>query len=53
MPNYKEMYLTMAREAEKAIRLLVKAQQRCEELYIHSPEPVIVPIERENPPEQE
>ncbi len=53
MPNYREMYLTMAREAEKAIRLLVKAQQRCEELYIHSQEPVIVPIEREEPPEQE
>ena len=33
MPDYKEMYLTLMRETEKAIRILVQAQQRCEELY--------------------
>ena len=31
---YKEMYLVMARAAEKAMRILIEAQQRCEELYI-------------------
>ena len=31
---YKEMYLVMARAAEKAVRILIEAQQRCEELYI-------------------
>ena len=31
---YHEMYLTMARAAEQAIRLLVEAQQACEALYM-------------------
>ena len=39
MPDYKEMYLIMVRAAEQAIRILVKAQQECEELYILAPEP--------------
>ena len=48
MPDYKEMYLTMVRETEKAITLiepalniLIAAQQNCEEMYINSSEPVI------------
>ena len=32
--NYKEMYLTMMRASEKAIRILIEAQQKCEELYL-------------------
>lgn len=32
--TYKEMYLTMTRAAEKAIRILIDAQQKCEEIYI-------------------
>lgn len=35
---YHEMYLTMARAAEQAIRLLVEAQQACETLYVESTE---------------
>ena len=35
---YHEMYLTMARAAEQAIRLLVEAQQTCETLYVESME---------------
>ena len=31
---YKEMYIVMARAAEKAVRILIEAQQKCEELYI-------------------
>ena len=31
---YKEMCLVMARAAEKAMRILIEAQQRCEDLYI-------------------
>ena len=34
MPDYKEMYLTMVRETEKAVRILIEAQQRCEEMYL-------------------
>ena len=39
MPNeqeYKEMYLTMSREVEKAVRILIDAQQRCEEMYLQA-----------------
>ena len=36
MPDYKEMYLKLMRETEKAIRILEKAQQDCEELYLQS-----------------
>lgn len=32
--DYKEMYLTMARAAEKAITILIEAQQKSEELYL-------------------
>ena len=34
MPDYKEMYLTMMHETEKAIQLLIEAQRTYEELYI-------------------
>lgn len=34
MQDYKEMYLTMVRATEKAIRTLVEAQQICEEMYL-------------------
>ena len=40
MPDYKEMYLKMVRATEKAIRILVEAQQECEELYLQEEEPV-------------
>ena len=31
MPDYKELYLTMVRASEKAIRILIEVQQACEE----------------------
>ena len=34
MQDYKEMYLTLMRAVESAVRTLVEAQQKCEELYI-------------------
>ena len=33
--DYKEMYLTMMRASKKAIRILIEAQQKCEELYLN------------------
>ena len=39
MPDYKEMYLSLFRATEKAINLLIAAQQECEELYLSAPEP--------------
>lgn len=41
MANYQEMYLHLMRETEKAIRILVKAQQDCEELYMKDHGPVL------------
>lgn len=32
--DYKEMYLKMMRASEEAIRILIKAQQECEEMYV-------------------
>lgn len=32
--GYERMYCEMARAVEKAIRILVEVQQKCEELYI-------------------
>jgi len=46
MPDYKEMYLHLMRETEKAIRILTKAQQVCEALYLEAEEPnfIILPF---------
>lgn len=44
MPDYKEMYLNMVRASEKAINILIAAQQECEEIYIS---------DEENEPEEE
>ena len=37
MADYKEMYLHLFREVEKAIRILQQAQLDCEEIYISTP----------------
>lgn len=34
--DYKDMYIIMAKAVEQAIRILIEAQQKCEELYIES-----------------
>lgn len=34
MPDYREMYLKMMRASEQALRILIEAQQECEELYL-------------------
>ena len=39
MPDYQEMYLHLMRETETAIRILEKAQQDCEELYLQDDGP--------------
>lgn len=50
MPNWKEMYLTLFRETEKAINILIDAQHRCEEMYIDAPEPEIKLLSPEDGP---
>ena len=34
--NYAEMYLKMVRATESAIRTLIDAQRKCEEMYIQA-----------------
>ena len=46
MPDYKEMYLHLMRETEKAVRILTQAQQDCEELYLSAPEPELIVLDR-------
>ena len=41
MPDYKEMYLMMMQETEKAIQTLIQAQRACEELYIEDEGPAL------------
>ena len=45
--DYKEMYLKMMRASEAAIKILVKAQQECEEMYISQPEPKLIVLKDE------
>lgn len=49
MPDYKEMYMKLFRASEKAVNILIAAQQECEELYISSPEPElnVIPLPSE------
>lgn len=46
MPDYKEMYLKMFRASEKAINIIIDAQQECEEMFMSAPdtEAKILPI---------
>ena len=39
MPDYKELYLKMMRATEESIRILIQAQQACEEAILQEPEP--------------
>ena len=34
MPDYQEMYYIMVRATEKAMRILIEAKQRCEEMVV-------------------
>lgn len=38
MPDYKELYLKQFRAAEKAINILIEAQQECEQRFIEESE---------------
>ena len=41
MADWKEMYLTLMRDTERAIRILTEAQRVCEELYLREEDPPI------------
>lgn len=49
MPDYKERYIHLMRETEKAVRILIDAQRDCEEMYLSAPGTELTVLE--NPPE--
>lgn len=53
MPDYRKMYYTMLHASEKAIRILIDAQQACEDLYIADQKPKIkvMPLSMKKPPD--
>lgn len=38
MPDFEEMYLTMLRASEEALRIIIEAQKKCEDMYISQEE---------------
>lgn len=52
MADYKEMYVHLMRETERAIQILIKAQQDCEEMYLSAPEPKLTILSQEEQKEQ-
>ena len=34
MPDFEEMYYTLMRASEEALRIMIEAQKECEEMYI-------------------
>lgn len=53
MSDWKEMYLHLMRETERAIRILTEAQKTCEELYLRSGEPELSPVRPVSEPDTE
>ena len=45
MPDDKEMYYELMSAAEKAINILIEAQQKCEDIYAETCEPESGPEE--------
>lgn len=42
--NYKKMYHELFRATEKAINILIEAQQKCEDIYVDEAECVVVEL---------
>lgn len=47
--DYKEMYLHLMRNTEKAIQILIEAQRDCEEMYLSAPEAKLTVLNQEGP----
>ena len=50
MADYKAMYLTAMDAMERAIEVLMEAQQKCEDLYVETSAegPVVLPWEKQD-----
>lgn len=38
MPDFEEMYYTLIRASEEALRIMIEAQKKCEEMYVSNDE---------------
>ena len=38
MPDFEEMYYTLMRASEEALRIMIEAQKECEEMYVSNDE---------------
>lgn len=38
MPDFEEMYYTLMRASEDALRIMIEAQKECEEMYVSNDE---------------
>lgn len=47
MADYREMYLTMVRATERAMEVLIEAQQKAEECYLETEEGKVPPAAAE------
>ena len=50
MADYKSMYKHLFQQTERAVRIIQQAQLDCEEIYINTPEPRLVPLEKPEEP---
>ena len=53
MIDYKEMYFHLMHETARAISLMQKAQQDCEEMYLNATDTPVVPLEPKEEPGKE
>lgn len=49
MADYKELYFRLFSATEQAIRILIEAQQDCEEAVISAPETVLTVLQSQTP----
>ena len=38
VPDFEEMYYTLMRASEEALRIMIEAQKKCEEMYVSQDE---------------
>lgn len=52
MPDYKKMYLTMVDAVAKAMTVMIEAEQKCEDIYVSTGEPLLIELPKETKTEK-
>jgi hypothetical protein len=53
MADWKEMYLNLMKDTDKAIRTLEKGQEKCEEIYLRSEDLLVSPPQDGSPVQEQ